>query len=1110
MAILLESTAPNSNANVFASAGSGKTWLLITRICRLLLAGAAPQQILAITFTRKSAADMRNRLNQKLQQWAVMPEAELCTELGGIGEQSSAEKIAYARGLYEQLQFSEYPIRISTFHAFCEEVARAFPLESELPSMFELSEYTHVYANQAFQHLLQQSEQANADELRHALHTLYDFCFGFVGAKNALLRFLDCRTEWRVYTQTSKHPATFAAETLAATLEDIASDPELPNNFFKSLCAQLRRYREALALSTNASHQKFGEKIDTFFKLDPSEKELPVNTIKEVFITTTHEMRKLKPSKKWQSTLGATQTQQLLQDHQNIYDSICAVLDQSIHARFLAANQAWFYAGNELLKLFQRVKFEHGIADFNDLEWETFRLLQQEDQALWIQYKLGAKIQHFLVDEFQDTNPIQWQLLKPLIESSSEQHQNESSSLFLVGDVKQSIYRFRGANPEIQTVAANWSQQEIQSQEYNNNTSWRSAPAIIECINKIFSSDRLNNSITGFQTHVCQHAQRWGRVEIHPLIAPKAPNDAIEFRNPLTQSSSDNEITAHYQEGVFIGQHIHQLMDAQIPVYENDTMRPLQYNDILILTRTRSHLDELKAGLRHHHVPIQTSEADHLLDYLEVQDMLALLTILADPLDDKALVQVLRSPVFAISNRQLVELQRKPPVSWNEKLSAYSKNNDPLHPLVIAHQKLHEWRAQADRVPVHDLLSHIYANWSIPARYTAAVPTTQSTQVRARLHQLLHLSLEIDSGRYSSIFRLLRKLRELNPDVTIDEQSAEANGVRLMTVHGAKGLESPVVYVADCGPLQAPPDQYKALSLWPASAQTPTVQMLASKKAAMSKSALELKEQIQRAGDENLNLMYVALTRAKQVLIVTGVHSSRNTQASWHQLMCNALDHDADQLWELEPVAKPAYLPTDLPISTPNQRDFDLQCLLPIHPQLESKSTPQLVPTASAAAQRGTIIHKCLEILSVSPHIGDQALCNRIALETNLIIAASDISPFRNEAEHCLRHHDTMPVFKLGRDQIAFNELAIASDQQQAEQFYVIDRLILANKFAWIIDYKTDTDINANDIHQRANTYKLQLKRYAQAVEKLYPDREVRCSLLFTKQPILIDIDVRM
>ena len=556
MTNLRESTDPNRNANVFASAGSGKTWLLITRICRLLLAGAAPQHILAITFTRKSAADMRARLHEKLSNWAVMPTNELQVELENIDEPTTAENISLARSLYEKILFSGQPIRISTFHAFCEEVVRAFPLESELPTMFDLTEHTQLYANEAFKRLLQQSEQSHESDLQQAMQELYEFCFGFNNTKKALLSFLHTRTEWRVYIQGSTNPVEHAMQSLYLNIGKVDTANSITQFQSVPFIESLQRQLSVLLTNKTKTNLSCAERIEQFLQSKDHSNRPPLHLLQDAFLTKKLEPRKLNVGKKWSASLGAETTEQFIADHEKIAAAVSDYLDQQKHAKFLRANRAWFYAGQLLLQHYQQVKHQQGVVDFNDLEWETYRLLQQQDHALWVQYKLGERIRHFLVDEFQDTNPIQWHLLKPLIDSSSEQHQTDFSSLFLVGDIKQSIYRFRGANPEIQRLAADWANKSINSREYENNTSWRSVPAIIDCVNQIFSHSSNQANFPTFHPHRCQFTNRWGRVEIHPLIKLDRNQTQAEFRDPLIQARIDNETSAHFYEGVFIATQI--------------------------------------------------------------------------------------------------------------------------------------------------------------------------------------------------------------------------------------------------------------------------------------------------------------------------------------------------------------------------------------------------------------------------------------------------------------------------------------------------------------------------------------------------------------------------
>lgn len=1101
MTDLLNATQPHRNANVFASAGSGKTWLLITRICRLLLSGAEPRHILAITFTRKSAAEMRERLASKLSSWATMTEKELSKELLQIGEDNDQATIQRARRLYEHIQCSPQAIRISTFHSFCEEIVRAFPLESHLPTSFEISEQTNLFANQSMQRLLAQSEKEPV--LHTNLQQLYKFCFGYNGTKKALLSFLYARNEWLVYTQFSKDPAKFASQKIIDQLGNIRSeDITAPVNDEK-IIAPLQRIFEVFLASDNVKHNTYAKKINDYLNSASLEAATRIQFIQEIFLTQKLEIRKPTHAKPLQKLVGESRYARHEEDYHYLANALLTFLNNKKHAAYLNVNHAWYFVGNHLLKHFQKVKSEHGIIDFSDLEWEAFRLLQKENQALWVQYKLGQRIQHFLVDEFQDTNPIQWHLLKPIIESSFEQ-QTESSSLFLVGDVKQSIYRFRGANPEIQGLASAWSKQNLNSDEYSNNMSWRSSPAVIECVNKIFTNELMHNQLTSFEQHICQHPDQWGKVIIHPLVDPQVKKDAIEFRNPLEDARTDIEVTAHYTEGTLIGEHISELISQKTPIYDGDKIRPAKYSDILVITRTRSHIDELKAGLRTHAIPIQSIDANPLLDYLEINDILALLTTLINELDDICLVQTLRSPIFNITNNQLIELRKIEGACWHQKLARHAKNTQHEDPLRIAHTQLVLWSSWVDRIPVHDLLNNIYSSWNILDRYQSACPIAESNQICERLTQLLHLSLETESGRYPSVARFMRALRESNPPVIQETQTDDLDAIEMMTTHGAKGLEAPIVFIADTGPIKPPPEQFKVLSSWPTSHATPTKFLLGCKESNLSEAAIALKSDIENSSSESINLLYVALTRAKQILIISGVANKRNAKNSWHSQISKALDADTEKRWTFELNQPPAHNHTKKEEITTITHSYPKNIQTPIAPQWNQEQPEG--QTDSRAATYGTVVHKCLEVLSARPTIEHQALLNLIARETDITLIEVDIDAAIEEARACINHPETEIIFKSTDQNKTINEAEIYHPIDAKLSLSVIDRLIINEELIRIIDYKTDRDVHHENMQEKAKHHHAQLTRYRQAVAHLYPNTAIQCFILFTKLPALIEV----
>ncbi|MFK8028247.1 MAG: UvrD-helicase domain-containing protein [Gammaproteobacteria bacterium] len=1107
MASLDTSTHPEQNANVFASAGSGKTWLLITRICRLLLAGAEPHHILAITFTRKSAAEMRARLFDKLEAWSVMDDAALKIELSAIKETTDSSTLEKARALYEKLLFSNQTIRISTFHAFCEEIIRAFPLESELPTTFELTEHSHIYTNQAWQRLLTASEQSGKAKLREALHSLFDFCFGLNGTKTALLSFLNARSDWRAFTKHATDAATFAHEELIKKVGDAQKEDIQSWLENKEFLSTLKNYYDILRLSPTKTYQDRANRIEPLLALEHYSK-TEFSILQSIFLTNDNKPRKLTISKAWEKALTSEQSASITQIHENFTAEILHLLDSQIHAQLLNANQAWFSAGRELLQQYQHVKFEHGVIDFNDLEWETYRLLQQEDHALWVQFKLGQRIRHFLVDEFQDTNPIQWHLLKPLIESSQDQHQSQSSSLFLVGDIKQSIYRFRGANPEIQTLASKWSQKHLNSNLLSNDHSWRSSPAIINYVNLIFSHPSISEQFCAFQPHTYQHQDHWGFVKIHPLIEIEDKQDQHDFRDPLLSSRENSEETAHYQEGVLLAKEITSLIENKTPIYDDEQIRPAKFSDILILTRTRSHLDELKAGLISASIPIHANDATRLLDYLEIKDLLALLNTLVDPYNDLPFIHLLSSPIFNIDEPKLIDLQKISADTWKQKLDILCSESEPDHPLHQVKNTLHEWKQFADRIPVHDLLNYIFSSWNILDRYRATLSGSDAEHVCGRLNQFLQQSLDIESGRYSSITRFLRKIKEANPEALFISDSDKSNFVEIMTVHGAKGLEAPIVFIADSGPSTEPLEQFSVVTHWPAAADSPNAFMLGCKKSAMSQAAQKLKDEINQSSHEGLNLLYVAITRAKQILIMTGVNSKRSSNKGWiHQCMSalNIEEETEKQIWIEEHASKPTLdkivSPETASIETGNDYSYLFK---PINDSITNSIESE--PTTNEVIE-GTLIHKLLEIMTQAPEINDQALLNRVNLETNNHTTLEQLKPLKAEANNCLKSEALKEIFNSNEKTQTYHEVTVANTSGK-HQINIIDLMLVSENEVRIIDFKTQANISETEAQNEATKFTAQLKRYADAVQPLYPSHSIRCSVVFTKITLLVDVPI--
>ena len=283
--------------------------------------------------------------------------------------------------------------------------------------------------------------------------------------------------------------------------------------------------------------------------------------------------------------------------------------------------------------------------------------------------------------------------------------------------------------------------------------------------------------------------------------------------------------------------------------------------------------------------------------------------------------------------------------------------------------------------------------------------------------------------------------------------------------------------------------------------------MLGCKKSIMSHTALQLKEEINQSSNESLNLLYVALTRAKQILIMTGVNAQRSSQEGWHAQCRTALDIDEEstEAWFYEHHTKPELdaCESHAPVSIEISNDYT-DLFSPITESTTNSVTPE---QAGNEALEGTLIHKLLEVLTQSPGINDQALLNRVNLEANTNITPDELTPLKNEALNCLNSISLAEIFRQADNQKIYHELAVASTTS-TQQISIIDQMIVREDSIWIIDYKTQADISEVQAQEEAKKFTTQLKRYADAVQPMYPSLPIRCSVVFTKIALLVDVPI--
>ncbi len=1135
-------TDPENHVVVQAAAGTGKTWLLTSRIIRLLLQGCEPGAILAISFTRKAAGEIHERVTQRLLALACEDDETLTKHLTELGVETDVATRALARRLYEKHLSAIHVLRTTTFHAFCQDILRRFPLEAEVPPGFELVESTEDILDTAWSLLEKNLNHNKESALTNALDILLRDKGSVATTRQILNDFLTHRGDWWAYTENQPDSVEFATQQLQQLLQ-VTEEQDPHADFLKdvSIRRQLQRYRELLAGHPNATNQEFIETL-TQALTDNAAPAMAIAKLMRIFFTEKSEPRQLKTTQTLIKKIGTENADELSNLHRSLTDQLTQTQARYNRCQTLKLSRAWYICGQALLQAYQHAKNDRGLLDFTDLEWKTYRLLTRSRYAEWVQYKLDQRIDHMLVDEFQDTNPTQWRLLLPLLEEMLAGDPERRRSIFLVGDEKQSIYRFRRADPQLFHAAHRWLQQHPQTQSFTQHISWRSSPAIIGFVNLLFQRhpDEKNStedfSMQDFKAQDTHHQQLWGHAELLPLIVREKNSDTISrepWRNPLEQPRQTDEDTRHHQEGTLIADKIKEIMG--MPIVDKAGAHPLTGADIIILLRDRTHARLYEDALRRAGIAYTGTGRGSFLQSLEVRDLMHLLQTLIEPYNNLSLASTLRSPIFNATEADLLHLAQSAPGSWLEWLKQSSPLDQEHEALTRAQQLLSRWSRYADRVPVHDLLDRIYRESNLIARYIAVAPPHLRARVEANLNRFLEIALEVDSGRYPSLARFLAHLERRAQDDTETPAEPAWNHeprVRIMTIHAAKGLEAPVIFLADAArDLNQRERGARALVEWPASDSRPRYfHLLGRKKYLDDISQAILHRQQSAARREEANLLYVALTRAKQMLFVTGCEPNRGGRG-WYGFIENRLQRieqtglAQNMRLELRHVyaddgktifntcaqfkfGDPASWMTQLQTSQSSSDDYFLDPALTkplpikmetrlLHPSsMHGDDDTFLAETMTELQQRGVAIHRMLE------HLTDGQ--DRIKVKEKLrheldgVLADKEFDSCWEEACAVVDHPHLHDLFDATSDQGARNEISLLYRDKQQDVYGVVDRLIIRENEIVLIDYKTNARATLENMQQLAQDFFPQIRQYGVGAQQLWPRKKIRLLLLFT------------
>ncbi|HBH37288.1 MAG TPA: DNA helicase UvrD, partial [Curvibacter sp.] len=745
---------PQRHVVVEACAGAGKTWMLVSRILRALLEGTAPQEILAITFTKKAAGEMRQRLMEWLEDFAQADDERLRKELlmRGVDAARAPALIEPLRQLHRSLLLQGRTVQIRTFHSWFAALLRNAPVamleELGFPAAYELLEQDAPAIAQLwrpFQARLLREPGLRADyEAVVATHGRSQTEKGLEAALQRRVEFM--LADALAVIEQSVPPAAEVYPDLPVT--DAPLDLLLaPGDLRKAL-------EQAARLLGLASQPSFSAKG---VELEQALTQGDAPGVLKALLTAEAQPRKFSDKVSGIEVIRATQTLvlQLLEAQQQ--------------------HEAWLYQqrmtrlSRLLIDEYAALKRERGWVDMSDVERAALHLLSDSTLSAWVQERLDARTRHLLIDEFQDTNPLQWQALHAWLSGYAGSGGGATAPrLSIVGDPKQSIYRFRRAEPQV-FEAAKAFVRELGGEQLSCDHTRRNAPEVLALVNTALGQARDAGEYAGFRTHSTE-SQQAGAVLALPAVArpeKEKKEAATDWRDSLTQPRHTPEDTLRERECRQAARWIASQITAG-----------LHPREVMVLARKRDRLTAMEAELRALGIPALQPEKTELGEAPEVQDLLALLDVLVSPAHDLSLARALKSPLFGLPDEALVEIalrQRMHKLPWFDLLQ--QEGWSPALQGVGA--RLQRWQHWAASLPPHDALDAIYEDGDVLARFVAAAPPTLRAGVRANLQALLLAALQLDGGRYATPYGLVRALRA--GGVTAP-QAAGTDAVQLLTV----------------------------------------------------------------------------------------------------------------------------------------------------------------------------------------------------------------------------------------------------------------------------------------------------------------------------------------
>lgn len=1069
-----------------ANAGSGKTRVLTDRVARLLLAGTEPQNVLCLTYTKAAASEMQNRLFKRLGHWAMLDDDSLRQQLEELGE-APPESFSRARTLFARAVETPGGLKIQTIHSFCSAVLRRFPLEAGISPQFrELDEPAQrALIDDVLDRLAIEKPASLAPVARiFSSETLTDLALSV--SKNRL-NFSPPSTDEDILNFFGVPPG----QTLQNIIETAL--PQIDRKFLSQL-------GPLLATSTSTSDQKLGatllsiKDIPTAHAFAVAQKVLLYRgSAKSPFSSKAGNI----PTKSFREGPFAPQADRF----NDIADRIESAREAAISLEAAEGTAALHTFAGAFLPAYQDAKNAAGALDFDDLIQKTGALLSARSLE-WVLYRLDSGIEHILVDEAQDTSPTQWGVIEALArEITSGEGARPGRTLFVVGDKKQSIYSFQGADAHaFDHMATTFRERLAEGSPLNMRElhfSFRSSSAILGAVDRIFEGE-AGRGLGHTVQHRAFHETMPGRVDLWPLVPTPDKNYEPEWFDPVDRLAANNPKVILAEE---IAETIASMIETETIPGENGTSRPVQAGDFLILVQGRGALfDQIIRACKARDLPMAGADRLKIAGELAVKDLLALLSFMALQEDDLSLAAALRSPLFGWSEAELYDLAqgRKQPYLWAEL-----RDRGAEFPETFA--VLNELLRQVDFLRPYELLELILSRFDGRRNLLARL----GPEAQDGIDELLNQALAYEFVAVPSLTGFLTRAQ--SEDVEIKRQADSSGGlIRVMTVHGAKGLESPIVILPDT----TRGDKAQSDPILKTQDGFPAWRVLKDR----CPEALAIARDEAEAADkeERQRLLYVAMTRAESWLIVCGTENKQNSRKNWYTDVRDGLQSmDARSLetptgtglrvghgdWpKSEPVATPEEaeevqsLPDYLTRPAPEVSAVER----PLSPSdLGGEKVTGGAQQEEAALRYGRQIHRLLELLPLAGVTRDAA--RRILSRGP--DPASDVDSLFDEAVQVINAHPDLFI----DDALVEVDVAALAPSLQCQISGTVDRLIITPERIVAVDFKTNAVVPSSADTVPEGILR-QMGAYLEALEQIFPDRPIEIAILWTKDASLMNL----